>query len=349
MPSFVVAGHLCIDLHPQLTHDGETFPGALVDVGPLAVSPGGSVANTGLALASLGAQVSMSATIGADDVGDVLMSKLEVDNVETSRVQRSHTSSTSYSIVIERPGIDRSFWHHTGANDEFTGAAVEVEGVDLLHIGYPSLLPGLLIQDGKPLHTLMSRARKAGVTTSLDLAVVDPASGAGEVDWKALLNGALPECDIASPSLDDLTSALRIDSGYSPALVDDLADWLLDAGVAVVAISAGRHGLRIRASSADRLRAAGTALSPHAQAWADCDITMPPVASAHQTANGAGDASTAGLLFGITSGAPPGLSAALAASCAAAVMSGERPTPAVVTLLNPDLAPLFFETAGAMK
>jgi sugar/nucleoside kinase (ribokinase family) len=244
--------------------------------------------------------------------------------------------------VFVKPGTDRTFWHHTGANDDFDGRSVDVRGHELLHVGYPSLLPGVLVDGAHPLVELLSRAREAGATTSVDLAVVDPDSAVGTLDWASLLGHVWSECDIASPSLDDLTSALRIDEPYSPALVDRLADGMLAAGVAVAAISSGSNGLHLRTASAARLRAGGSVLAPLANAWADRSLTVPPLRVENpRTTNGAGDASTAGLLFAMTRGASPEQAAALALASSAAVIRGERPTASAVVALDPSLRPLF--------
>lgn len=347
MLPIAVAGHVCLDLRPGLGPHAQLVPGALIGVGPLAVSLGGSVANTGGALVGLGAEVRAAAAVGADELGEILVSKLAAEGFASSRLQASATAATSYSFVIERPGEDRTFWHHTGANDEFDGTDVELEGIGLLHLGYPPLLPGLLPESGRPLRELLARARRAGATTSLDLAVVDAGSPAGSHDWHALLTAALSDCDVVSPSLDDLTSALRIDRPYSPGLVDELAEWMLDAGAAVVAISAGRHGLRVRTSTAARLREAGAMFAGRAEAWAGRALTVPPLPITPRTTNGAGDASTAGLLFGIAAGAAPELAGALAAAGSAAVMTTGRVTPEAVTMLDPALAQLFAPGAVA--
>ncbi|MDJ0336410.1 carbohydrate kinase family protein [Salinibacterium sp. G-O1] len=342
MHSIAVAGHLCLDIVPRLGESAELIPGQLIDVGPLSITPGGSVANTGGALASLGAKVTPFATIGDDELGELLLAKLDAQGFASPRVAVSGRMSTSYSLVFEKPGVDRTFWHHTGANEEFDGSSVELHGHEMLHVGYPPLLPGVVTDGGRPLHTLFARARSAGIATSLDLAVVDRTSAVGALDWNAILASAFSECDIASPSLDDLTSALHIDEPYSPALVDRLADRMLADGVAVVAISAGHHGLRVRTASADRLRAGGTVLSPLADTWADRDITLPALRVEHPvTTNGAGDASTAGLLFAISRGATPEQAAALAAASSAVTISGARPTPDAIATVDPSLARLF--------
>ncbi|CAN5265932.1 hypothetical protein BH11ACT3_BH11ACT3_20460 [soil metagenome] len=342
MHSIAVAGHLCIDIAPRLSGAADLHPGRLVEVGPLSISLGGSVANTGGVLTELGADVTPFASIGDDDLGALLLSKLSTEGFAPAQLSISPGSTTSYSLVIEKPGIDRTFWHHTGANDRFDGTRVDVSGRDLVHIGYPSLLPGTLIDGGRPLHALLQRARISGATTSLDLAVVDPDSPVGALDWSAIFTHVFAECDIASPSLDDLTSALRINEPYSQGLVSRLADRMLADGIAVVAISAGHHGLHVRTASAARLRAGGSELAPLAQSWADRTLTLEPLWVENQvTTNGAGDASTAGLLYGVTRGASLEQAAALAVACSAAVISGRRATPAAVTAIDPNLARLF--------
>jgi sugar/nucleoside kinase (ribokinase family) len=307
---------------------------------------GGSVANTGGSLADLGANVTPFASIGDDELGRLLLSQLTPIGFAKPELSMSRGSTTSYSLVIESTGADRTFWHHTGANDDFDGTEVDVKNRDIVHVGYPSLLPGMRTNNGRPLWELLERARAAGATTSLDLAVVDADSPAGALDWPSILQGAFAECDIASPSLDDLTSALRITEPYSPELVDRLADQMLDDGVAVVAISAGRHGLRIRTGSADRLRSAGAALAPLADHWANRSLTLQPAPiDTPVTTNGAGDASTAGLLYGALRGTSIEQAAALAIACAAVSMSGGRTTIAAVSALDPTLTSLSIPAA----
>ena len=83
-------------------------------------------------------------------------------------------------------------------------------------------------------------------------------------------------------------------------------------------------------------------LSPLADTWANRALSTPPVSIERPvTTNGAGDASTAGLVFGLTRGATPEQSVALAAASSAVVMSGARTTPRNVTSLQPSVASIF--------
>lgn len=229
-------------------------------------------------------------------------------------------ATTSYSIVLEPGGADRTFWHHTGANDRFDPRAVSVE-TDLLHVGYPSLLPGTTADAGAPLAEVLDRARAQAVTTSMDLADTDPDGPTGHVDWTAFFATVLPRVDVISPSVDDLRTALRDPREPSLDLAREYARWLVDQGVAVAMVTAGSNGLALRSGSRPRLEWAGRVLGAQAAEWADADLTLPPLLLyGPTTSTGAGDAATAGLLFGLINRWAPGRAASAARATAGARM-----------------------------
>lgn len=324
-----IAGHICLDITPAMAGAARLDPGHLFEVGPLSLALGGSVANTGRTLAALEADVVAFANVGEDALGQIARQMLASTEHIDAQLTVVPGGSTSYSIVFEPIGTDRTFWHHVGANREFDGAEIDLRGVEIFHLGYPPLLPGLLRDAGTPLRELLSRARAAGAVTSVDLAVVDPTSEAGGADWAAILQNMASETDIVSPSLDDLTSALRIDAPFSIELIDELAACLIEWGVAVAAISAGEHGLFIRTAPAARFAESGSALASLAPSWAGRSLDIAPIwVDTPVTTNGAGDASTAGLLFGIATGAPLERAGELAATSSAAVVAGKPVSPA---------------------
>ena len=343
MHSIAVAGHICVDVTPALGRSAALDPGRLIEVGPLSMGLGGCVANTARALGALGAPVLACALIGDDELGRYAERAVaELPGVR-SRLTVRPGRGTSYSLVLEPPGADRTFWHHTGVNDDFTGESVDLDGdlkgADLLHIGYPSLLPGLLADDAAPLVALLRRARSAGLTTSVDLAVVDPASPAGRLDWSGILRRVLPLVDVITPSVDDLVSALAITEPVTPQLVQTLADRLVDWGVAVAAVSSGAGGLRLRAAGADRLARGGRVLRPLAERWGGTALWQAPaVVDAVVTTNGAGDACTAGLLTALAGGADPRAAAQVAIGAAAAAGAGRPATPTEVVARVPAAA-----------
>lgn len=95
-----VAGHLCLDLTPELTGGERLDPGHLLEVGPLSVRLGGSVANTGGDLVDLGLPVDVVATVGDDDLGVLLLQMLGQRPGMTPRLRQVRGSASSYSLVF---------------------------------------------------------------------------------------------------------------------------------------------------------------------------------------------------------------------------------------------------------
>lgn len=306
MYNVAVAGHICLDLTPALPLGIGMLPGNLYDIGGMTSRPGGCIVNVGVALAGLTLRPKLWGAIGEDDFGDIVLREVERLGLRTEGIIRSAEHHTSYSIVIEPAGMNRTFWHHTGANSSFDGRFIETDGTDLLHLGYPSLVPGLLAEGGAPLESVMRRARREGVTTSLDLAVVDPDSAIGRLDWHGILDRALQEVDVISPSVDDLTSALESGPVTSEQDLIALADELIAKGVAVVMVSAGEDGLLLRTADAGRLAQGGRVLQSLGAEWADASVLVQAKECDEiATTNGAGDAATAGLLYGLAAGLSP--------------------------------------------
>jgi len=341
MLNVAVAGLVCVDLRPELDELARFAPGRLIEVGPLSMRLGGLVGNTGTDLLDLGVPLRFECGVGADELGQYVRDSLRARGADISGIRSVPEESTSYSLILEPRGVDRTIWHSIGANARFDGRDITTEGIDILHVGYPALLPSLVADGGAPIEALLTRTRAAGITTSVDLSFIDTGAVTAHLDWHSILRRMARQTDVLSPSLDDLTSALHIDEPFSSDLVSRLLDDLLDWGVAVAAISAGEHGLFLRCADRSRLRESGRALSTQADRWASHEIHLPPVWNEIPvTTNGAGDATSAGLLFGLAIAAGPAESARLAAACSGALVSGRRTTTQSIIELCPDLAEL---------
>jgi sugar/nucleoside kinase (ribokinase family) len=331
----VVAGHICLDLIPRLRGTPALEPGGLTVVGPAVVSTGGAVANTGLALHRLGTPVAMMGKIGSDPFGRVVLDLLaQRDPSLGEGMLVSDAEATSYTIVFNPPGRDRSFLHCPAANDTFSAADVRydlLQGARLFHFGYPPLMRKMYEDAGAELCRMFRSVHDEGPATSLDLCEPDADSDAGRVDWEELLAHTLPYVDLVHPSIDELlfmldrpahaarqAGAIVADVVDYPRLVE-LGDRLLAMGPAVVAIKLGELGLYVRTTSAaDRLQSFCERIGLSAGRWLDQEVLCPcfaPRSIAGTT--GAGDCTIAGFIAAMLRDEDPSAAATSAAAVGA--------------------------------
>jgi sugar/nucleoside kinase (ribokinase family) len=335
----VVAGHLTLDLFPDLTGlPGHAFsaPGKLFQVGPMRVTTGGAVGNTGLALHQLGISTRLIATVGDDVVGEATVSCIRdfAPDLAATITKRKDMAS-AYTIVLSQPGIDRTLLHCTGANDSFSTEDIRSElfsGARWFHFGYPSLLPALFADEGRALAGVLAEAKKHGAVTSLDFTLPDPATPSGRVRWPDFLRRVLPGIDVFVPSLEELVYLLRRDwyeawtgrvtESITRAQIDALAAEVLAMGPAISGVKLGADGILLYGGSAARVNRLESQLAG-VSSWAGCVIEQAAFAVDVQGTTGAGDVAYAGLITGLLRGQSPQMTAKL--MCAAGAASVERP------------------------
>lgn len=321
-----VGGHICLDVIPAMrgTHDSLQnifVPGKLIDIGPAVLATGGAVANTGLALHRLGAKTRLMGKVGEDWFGRTILGILrQRDPALAEGMIVSPQEASSYSVVINTPGIDRMFLHCTGTNDTFASGDVSDEmlrQIGLFHFGYPPLMRRMFEDNGAELALLMERAKKAGATTSLDLALPDPAAEAGRANWRRILEATLPSVDVFLPSVEEIVFMLRQEqhdqwasrplSVYMNAtLLNELSSELIGMGAAVVAFKLGEYGLYLRTTSNEsRLAGMGKYAPGNRSDWAGREIYAPCFQVSVAGTTGAGDCTIAGFLAGYAQGLPP--------------------------------------------
>jgi sugar/nucleoside kinase (ribokinase family) len=347
VPDAVVAGHISLDLFPELPGPVAYEPGRLTVVGPALISTGGSVSNTGISLHRLGVPVRLVAKVGADLFGRAVLEALaELDGDLASEIVVSQTDVTSYTIAISQPGVDRTFLHCPGANQTFRADDVRddmLAGARVFHFGYPPLMREMYAADGAQLRQMLERVQAAGPATSLDLCGVDPESEAGHVEWERVLSNALPFVDVFAPSIEELLFMLdrpaHAQLQASPTIagfVDRtrlraLGDRLLGMGVAVVAIKLGDQGLYLRSTGeADRTGAFCDRIGLSARAWRDCEVLAPCFAARTVAGTtGSGDCTIAGLLAALLRGEDPVDAATSATAVGACSVESVDPTSSV--------------------
>ncbi len=280
----IVAGHVCLDIIPQFPAQASLDPGTLVRVGAATLSTGG-VSNVGVALHRLGTPVKLIHKVGDDLFGDAIKSILVGLSPElASGVQTVAGETTSYSVVIAPPGVDRMFIHCPGANDTFNADDVRDDafaGAKHLHFGYPPIMRAIYSDGGESCARLLRRAKQAGLSTSLDMCSLDSTSDAGQVDWLAWLKKVLPEVDYFLPSIDEIASMLRIGIPTEYFDIVELLSRLCDMGPCFTMLKMGDRGL---IAYEKKLRIVTT------QPCYDIDVI---------STNGSGDCTIAGFLSAI--------------------------------------------------
>jgi len=335
MKKIITAGHICIDITPVFPADRDygsiaelLVPGKLINMEAADVHTGGSVANVGLALKKLGCDVQLMGKVGNDAFAAMIEGILAKHGVSGLLVDEH--SSTSYSVVLAVPGIDRVFLHNPGANDSFSNTDIPEDALDgaaLFHFGYPPIMRKMFENDGDELVSIFRRVKGKGIATSLDLAAVDPDSQAGMADWEKILSRVLPYVDFFVPSFEelcfmldrprydmlcsrggDMTEGLDIDEHVKP-----LADRLMAMGGKVVLIKCGTSGIYYRTADEARLSEVGTNLGLDSRLWAYKEghesCFVPEIV---RSATGAGDTSIAAFLTAVMQGRGPKESVTLA-------------------------------------
>ncbi|HNT74346.1 MAG TPA: carbohydrate kinase family protein [Anaerolineae bacterium] len=320
----IVAGHVCLDIIPTLPDAQARLsdllpPGGMLQVGPVVLSTGGAVPNTGLALHRLGVPVRLMGKVADDGFGRVILDILRgYDPALADGMLVAPGEHSSYTVILSAPGLDRTFLHYPGPNDTFCAADVPDAGLDgarLFHFGYPPLMRRMYLDDGRELETLFRRVRARGLVTSLDLTRPDPDSEAGRVDWPALLARALPHVDVFLPSLEELffmldraqflalertAGARGIIAQVDGDFLSTLGQRLLDLGVAIAGLKLGDQGIYLRTTGdAARLAPLAAALGLDARAWANRELLAPTFRAHLVGATGAGDCAVAGFLAGL--------------------------------------------------
>ena len=313
----VVAGHICLDLIPTFPSGGADTaiePGRLYLMGPAVCATGGAVSNTGLALHHLGVPTTLIGKVGNDLFGGEILNRLRRLSPRLAEgMIVAENESSSYTVVISPPDVDRSFLHCAGANNTFCSEDVNYDclgGAQLLHFGYPTLMQRFYEDGGQQMSRLYKESRARGVLTSLDMAMPDPNSVAGRIDWKAWLECVLPSIDLFLPSLDETLFMIRrplfdqlsrsVGGGDLGRLADtnllnNLADELLAMGAGVVVLKLGDQGVYMRSRSTDRL----------GESWQNREILVPCFQVDVLGTTGAGDCTIAGFLASLVDAAGP--------------------------------------------
>jgi sugar/nucleoside kinase (ribokinase family) len=319
----VAAGHTCLDLIPAFTIDGKVdkmtdvlVPGKMINMGQCVVVGGGPVTNAGVSIRRLGVKTELIGKIGNDDFGREILSWYEEHEGHFKGIHMVDGESTSYTIAICIPGIDRFYLHHCGANDTFGYDDMEFDLVQrskLMLFGYPPWMRKLYENTGAELTKILEKTKELNTTTALDLSLPDVDSYAGKQNWKAILKDWVPLSDIMVPSAEEIfyflykEKFLEKKAKLSPKEsvldhmtvreISTLGNDLIKMGSAIAMIKCGHRGLYVRTADKDRLEKLGEARCSDLENWANRELWFPVYKEEKFVgALGSGDSAIAGFL-----------------------------------------------------
>lgn len=191
MKRVLCAGEINVDLVLQ-GYTEFPVPGKEVLVRDFAMVLGSATAIMAMGLARLGTPVAFVGRVGDDVWGRYCLEDMASRGIDVSRVLRGGGLKTGVTVSITHPG-DRALVTYLGAIAALVGADVTdaaMAGLHHLHVS------SFFFQDGlRPdLPALFARARRAGLTTSLDTGF-DPAER-----WDGGLRETLRETDLFFPN-----------------------------------------------------------------------------------------------------------------------------------------------------
>jgi sugar/nucleoside kinase (ribokinase family) len=319
----VSAGHTCLDLIPAFTIEGKVdkmtdvlVPGKMINMGKCVVVGGGPVTNAGVSIRRLGVKTELIGKVGDDDFGKEVIYWYDKHEGHFKGIHMAKGESTSYTIAICIPGIDRFYLHHCGANDTFGYDDMDfdlVERSKLMLFGYPPWMRKLYENTGAELTKILKKTKELGTTTVLDLSLPDVDSYAGQRNWKAILKDWVPLSDIMVPSAEEIFYFLykekflekKAKLGPKESVLDHMTvkeistigDDLLKMGSAISMVKCGNRGLYIRTAGQDRLKKLGAAQCADLDNWENRELWFPVYQEEKFVgALGSGDSAIAGFL-----------------------------------------------------
>lgn len=282
----IVVGSLVLDLSFLIPKRPE--PGEVVIATSFDRFHGGKGHNQAVALARLGAEVTLIGAVGDDIAGQQFLSSLDAEGIDISRVVVLSDAPTSLAIPMVTPDGDVAFVHAPAANMLLSPSTVsDLPDYDVL-----------LLQGEVPVETSIAAARAARRHDALIMLNPAPARG-------------------VTRELVDLAAILTPNEVEARLLINRAGARIDDPVAIVSTLASGRRGAVMT------LGARGAAWSIDGQHG----YAEPPTVAAVD-ATGAGDSFCAALAVALVEGTAPGdaVRFACAAGAAATTVRGAEPS-----------------------
>ena len=243
-------------------------------IGAPVLACGGDAENTAIALAKLGAEVSLIGLIGNDANGRFLLSECAHFGVHTEGIVTSRDVPTACSYAIVDMRGERHFLSEISAFHAFSIEHVNMEmvrGARVVYLGSAMAMHGM---NHGGITKIFREAKKSGALTVMDAAMNDLERCD---DWMGLLEDAFRVTDIFFPSLQE---AEALTGSRDP---ERIAESFAGFGMKAFGVKLGSEGSFVTDFSENRR--------------IPCPAGLPVVDT-----SGAGDSFMAGLITGLEHG-----------------------------------------------
>lgn len=207
---------------------------------------GGDVSNCAIAAARAGASAGIFTALGADEFGERLLALWRENGVDTALAIRNAAAPTGLYFVSHGPAGHSFSYRRSGSAASLVGPGdlprEAIAGAKVLHASGISLAISASACDA--VLEGIAAARDSGVLVSFDPNLrlkLWPLARA-----RALIHAAMALCDIALPGLDDAAALTGLKAP------DAIADFYLELGARVVALTLGREGCLVATPEARR-------------------------------------------------------------------------------------------------
>ncbi len=317
----IIAGYICLEVSP----DSSTTPvedfkhilqaeSTILQGKGITYAAGGVVSNVGLSLHRMGIPVTMIGKIGNDQNGNALQNILACELASPENDLAIDLTLPTGVTLINPPNFSPSLIHHPGVNNTFYASDIPrrvLESGDLFHFGSPALMRSIYRCDGAEMVSILIKARKAGLSASLDVSMIEETSEAGQINWVEFLANTLPLTDIFTTNFENLLFLLDrstyeqfyknsdVNQEATPELLSKLAQLVLNEGVKAIFVQLGNRGIYLKTAPAERWKKAGRALESLNNHWYDREIWAPSFKSNVNSTTGVDEAAVAGFIASI--------------------------------------------------
>jgi sugar/nucleoside kinase (ribokinase family) len=274
MSDIVNVGICTVDAIGQ-TIDDFPPPGGLRLFDKLTMTTGGNAMNCSIAMGKMGVACDVVVKVGADALGDFVVSEAKRYGVGTDGIIHSNDSHTPYTFVCVLSGGQRSFFHTMGTNGTLCYDDINLDIVKQAKLCFVTGTMVMETFDGEQTAHLLKEAQQAGAQTLLDTVYLDAAPAE---QWHKNIHPCLPVLDYFIPSQPEAQAITGLEDP------SDMAKAFQDFGCKNVVIKLDEDGALCRDASG-----------------AETTVASYQVDNVVDT-TGAGDSWCAGLIVGLHEG-----------------------------------------------